>query len=122
MTRRSPSPTLRGVSPSERAIMIVSVGALGVYAVVALTVGHWWLSGVAAPVAGVLLARRHRRARFSTYVVWSVVVMRSVATRQWPMALAGALAIVVLQTPAAVRLWPRLQPGGRPGDMTTRVD
>lgn len=122
MTRRSPSPTLGGVSPSERAVMIVSVGALVLYAIVALTVGHWWISGAVAPLVAVLLARRHRRARFSAYIVWSVVVLRSVATRHWPLALAGGLAILVLQSPTAARLWPRLRPGRRPGDMATRVD
>jgi hypothetical protein len=114
LTRRARISTLERVTGSERAVLIVSIAALLGYAAVALGIGHWWISGAVAPIVALLLARRHRRARFSAYVLWSVVVIRSLATRHWAMATAAAVAIFVLQTPAAIRLWPRLHFGRRP--------
>ena len=82
--------------------------ALASYATFALGVGHWWVSGIAAPVVALLLLARHRRARFSAYVFFSVVVLRGVVTGWWMLASAAIAAILLLQTPVALRAWPRL--------------
>ncbi len=85
------------------------------YAVVALVVERWWISGLVAVVAALLLWRRHPRARFTTYVSLSAVALRGVFGHVWG-ALAFALAVIALmQLPAARRAWPRLTPGVRPG-------
>jgi hypothetical protein len=82
--------------------------ALLAYAVFALASGRW-LSGAAAPVVAWLLWRRHARARFSAYVLLSVVVARAALTGAWWLAIAALVVIVALQTPAAARAWPRLR-------------
>ena len=109
------SPTLRpgsqAVSSSrcgERALASLLALGLAGYATFALGIGHWWISGVAAPVVAALLLARHRRARFSAYVFFSVVVLRGVLTGWWMLAGGAAAAILLLQTPAALRAWPRL--------------
>jgi hypothetical protein len=87
------------------------------YAVVALAVERWWVSGLVAVVAVVLLWRQHPRARFTTYVSLSAVALRGLFGHVWA-ALAFALAVIALmQLPAARRAWPRLTPGVRPGRM-----
>jgi hypothetical protein len=92
------------------------------YAVVALAVERWWLSGLVAVVAAIALWRRHPRARFTTYVLLSAVALRGVFGRVWG-ALALALAVIaLLQLPAARRAWPRLTPGARPGRGPSRGD
>jgi hypothetical protein len=93
----------------------VLVASLGVYAVLALALRHWWLSGALAPVIAVLLWRAHPRARFSAYVFFSAVAMRGAIRDSWTSAVYGIAAILILQTPAALRAWPRLRPGERPG-------
>ncbi len=89
---------------------------LVLYAIVALVSLHHWLSAVAALIVAVLLWRRHPRARFSAYILFSAMAARAALAGDWRvLALAGA-AIVVMQTPAAARAWPRLRRG------VTRVD
>lgn len=105
----SPSSSRRG----ERALVALLTVALTAYAMLALGIGHWWVSGVAAPVVAALLVARHRRARFSAYVFFSVVVLRGVATGWWMLAGGAAAAILLLQTPAALRAWPRLPTAAR---------
>jgi len=96
-------------------VVVALAGSLLVYAVVALGVRHWWISGAAAPVVAYLLWRAHPRARFAAYVFFSVVALRGALRGSWG-ALAYALAaIALLQTPAALRAWPRLRFGERPG-------
>ena len=102
----SPRPTTVG----ERLVIVALVGGLVVYAVLAL-LGHRLLSGLAAPVVAALLARRHRRARFSAYVFFSALAVRGVMAGAWPLVLFAAAGILVLQVPPARRVWPRLQPG-----------
>jgi hypothetical protein len=85
------------------------------YAVVALAVERWWLSGVVAVVAAIVLWRRHPRARFTTYILLSAIALRGVFGHVWS-ALAFALVVIgLMQLPAARRAWPRLTPGARPG-------
>jgi hypothetical protein len=97
------------------------------YAVIAPSVGHRWISGVVAPAVAVLLWRRHPRARFAAYIFLSAVGVRAALEGQWPALLFAATAILVLQTPAARRVWPRLSlrwPGRltRPTDNRERDD
>jgi len=93
---------------AERALALGLALALAGYATFALAIGHWWVSGVAAPaVAGLMLAR-HRRARFSAYIFFSVVVARGVLTGWWMLAGGAVGAILLLQTPLALRTWPRV--------------
>jgi hypothetical protein len=89
--------------------------SLVVYTVIALAIRHWWISGAAAPVIAVLLWRAHPRARFSAYVFFSVVALRGGLRNSWGSVVYAVAAILLLQTPAALRAWPRLRPGRRPG-------
>jgi hypothetical protein len=100
-------------SALERLLAITLVTALVLYSAYALLVGHWWISGLAAPVVALLLVGRHRRARFATYVFLTVALLRTAFTGHWGMALGATGALLLLQTPAACRLWPRLTPPGR---------
>jgi len=93
---------------AERALASGLALALAGYATFALVVGHWWVSGVAAPVVAALMLARHRRARFSAYIFFSVVVARGVLTGWWMLAGGAVGAILLLQTPLALRTWPRL--------------
>jgi len=93
---------------AERAVALLLALALAGYATLALGIGHWWVSGAAAPVVAVLLLARHRRARFSAYVFFSVVVLRGVFTGWWVLVGGAVAAILLLQTPVALRAWPRL--------------
>src|SRR6185503_2045170 len=90
---------------SEHAVVIALVGALAVYAVLAL-LGHRVVSGIVAPLVALLLAFRHRRARFSAYVFFSALAYRAVVAGAWPLALFAGAAILLLQTPPARRAWP----------------
>lgn len=81
------------------------------YSAVALTRG-WWLSACAAPIVAWLLWRRHRRARFTAYIFFSVLTMRAALIGSWALGLFALAAIALLQLPAARRAWPRLTPGG----------
>ena len=94
-------------------VSIVMVAACLVYAAVALASGHRLVSGLVAPVVAVLLWRRHPRARFAAYVLLSMVGLRGIVTGQWLPFLFALAAILVMQTPAAQRVWPRVTPGGR---------
>ena len=100
-------PTEASSSRGERALALFLALALAGYATFALVV-RWWVSGLAAPVVALLLLARHRRARFSAYVFFSVVVLRGAVTGSWMLAGAAAAAILLLQTPVARRAWPRL--------------
>jgi hypothetical protein len=97
----------------DLAVVAVLTLALCAYALVALAVAHWWVSGLAAPLVAALLAGRHARARFSAYVFLSVVGARGVMTAHWaPLAFAAA-GILLLQTPPALRAWPRVSTPAR---------
>jgi len=97
------------VSIGTRALDVVPA-ALVAYAVIALARGRW-LSGLAAPVVAWLLVRRHRRARFATYVFATVVLVRAAVTRDWWIGAGTLVVIALLQLPSAVREWPRIRPG-----------
>jgi hypothetical protein len=96
--------------PRQPLVVAIMAVALLAYSVVALSVGSRWISGLLAPVVAWLLWRRHPRARFAAYIFLSGVGLRSAVAGQWTTLLFAAGAIVVLQTSAARRAWPRLVP------------
>lgn len=79
------------------------------YAVVALGFRRWWISGAVAPLVAWLLWRRHGRARFSAYVLLSALAWRGLLMGSWGTLAYALAAISVLQTPAALALWPRVR-------------
>ena len=85
--------------------------ALLLYAIVAFVWLHRWPSAVAALIVGALLWRRHPRARFSAYILFSAMAARAALTGDWRVLALAVAAIIVLQTPAAARAWPRLRWG-----------
>jgi hypothetical protein len=105
----------------SRLIVHAIPASLLAYAVVALAGGRW-LSGLAAPVVAWLLWRRHARARFSVYVLLTVIGVRALVAGPWWLAAFATAAILLLQAPAARRAWPRLRPGfaRRAGDRMSR--
>ena len=105
------------LAPSPRArewlLVLTLVAAFLLYAIYALLIGPWWISGLAAPVVALMLLGRHRRARFAAYVFLTVALLRTALAGHWGIALGAGGALLLLQTPAAGRLWPRLTPPGR---------
>jgi hypothetical protein len=91
------------------------VASLVVYAVLAAR-GGWWLSAVAAPIAAVLLWRRHPRARFAAYVFFTAVAFRGAVSGSWALPAYAVAAVALMQTRDARRTWPRLVAGRRRGD------
>jgi len=100
-------------------VVVVLVTSLLVYSGVAIT-RHWWPSAVAAPLVAALLWRRHRRARFSAYVFFSVLAARGAITNVWALPLYALAAVGLMQTSAARVAWPRLTPGRARDDRMRR--
>ena len=100
--------------PRHPVIILIPALVAG-YAVVALAVERWWLSGLVAVVAAIALWYRHPRARFTTYVMLSAVALRGFFGHVWGALVFAVVVIALLQLPAARRAWPRLTPGARPG-------
>jgi hypothetical protein len=90
--------------------------ALVLYAIVAFAWFDRWPSAAAALVVALLLWRRHSRARFSAYIVFSAVAARAALAGEWPMLALALAAVGVMQTPPAARAWPRLRPGATRAD------
>jgi hypothetical protein len=65
---------------------------------------------IIAPVVGVLMLRRHERARFSVYVFLSCEIVRAIRIHSWLLGLLAAGAILYLQFPAARRFHPMVDP------------
>jgi len=65
---------------------------------------------IIAPVVGVLMLRRHERARFSVYVFLSCEIIRAIRIHSWLLGLLAAGSIVYLQFPAARRFHPMVDP------------
>ena len=93
-------------------VVVVLVASLLVYAAVAVA-RHWWPSAIVAPFVAALLWRRHRRARFTAYVFFSVLAARGVLTGVWPLPVYALAAVGLLQTASARAAWPRLTPRRR---------
>ena len=83
------------------------------YAAVALGTRRAWVSAAAAVLVAWLLWRRHSRARFAAYIIFSVMAVRGVMTERWAVLAFAVAAVLVLQTPAARAAWPRLTPRWR---------
>jgi len=110
------SPTAAG----EHVVVIALAGGLVVYAAIAL-IAHRFVSGLVAPLVAALLIARHPRARFSAYVFFSALAVRGLVAGAWALALFAGAAIVAMQTPPAVRAWPRVVAGRtrRAGDASS---
>ena len=85
---------------------------LGLYATIAFAWLQQWTSGVAAIIVALLLWRRHPRARFSMYILCSAMAVRALLVAEWPLLAVAVAAVVLMQTPAAARAWPRLRRAG----------
>lgn len=105
----APIAGLAGTSPRSPVVWAL-VASLLVYAAIAATC-HWWLSAIAAPAVVALLWGRHPRARFAAYVFFSVLAIRGAVAGVWALTAYAVVAIAVMQTPVAARVWPRLAPG-----------
>jgi hypothetical protein len=99
---------LRDVLAAPRVSVAMPV-ILEVYAIVAVAWLHHWTSGVAAVVVGLLLWRRHPRARFSMYVLCSATAARAAIVGDWLLLAAAVAAVVAMQTRGAASTWPRLR-------------
>lgn len=93
---------------AARVVVVAIPATVAVYAVIALVYG-WWVSGAAAPFVAWLLWRGHPRARFSAYVLMSVVVLRALVAGPWWIAAYAVAVIGALQLPAATGRWPRVR-------------
>jgi hypothetical protein len=65
---------------------------------------------VVAPVVGLLMLRRHERARFSVYVFLSCEILRAIRIDSVILGVLAAAAILYLQLPAARRFHPSVDP------------
>ena len=63
-----------------------------------------------APIVGVLMLRRHERARFSVYVFLSCEVLRALRIHSLALGLLAAGFLVYLQLPASRRFHPPVDP------------
>ena len=65
---------------------------------------------VVAPVVGMLMLRRHERARFSVYVFLSCEILRAIRIDSVLLGVLAAGSILYLQLPAARRFHPSVDP------------
>jgi hypothetical protein len=65
---------------------------------------------VIAPMVGVLMLRRHERARFSAYVFLSCEILRAIRIHSGLLGFLAVVAILYLQLPAARRFHPSVDP------------
>jgi hypothetical protein len=100
-------------SQGARMVVLLLPLACLVFGAVAVAVRGAWLSAAAATLVAWLLWRRHRRARFAAYVYFTAVAVRGALTARWPTLAFAIAAVLVLQAPPALLLWPRLTPGVR---------
>jgi hypothetical protein len=63
-----------------------------------------------APIVGVLMLRRHERARFSAYVFLSCEILRAVRIQSLALGLIAVGFLLYLQLPAARRYHPSVDP------------
>ena len=67
--------------------------------------------GAFAGCDAAIVSADNARARFAAYVLLSAVAARAVPVAAWPAFAFAVVAIALLQTPVAARVWPRLTPG-----------
>jgi hypothetical protein len=65
---------------------------------------------IIAPIVGVLMLRRHERARFSVYVFLSCEILRAIRIHSYPLGVLVVGSILYLQLPAARRYHPSVDP------------
>jgi hypothetical protein len=65
---------------------------------------------IIAPVVGALMLGRHERARFSVYVFLSCEILRAIRIHSWLLGLLASGSILYLQSPAARRFHPAVDP------------
>ena len=65
---------------------------------------------IIAPVVGALMLGRHERARFSVYVFLSCEILRAIRIHSWLLGFLASGSILYLQSPAARRFHPRVDP------------
>lgn len=106
------------LTPPRPVVAWLLPAALVAYTVVAAG-RHWWLSAAGGLLVAGLLWRGHPRARFTAYVLLSVVAVRGAVGGAWAVAAFGAAVILALQMPGALAVWPRLRPGAVRGDRIT---
>jgi hypothetical protein len=63
---------------------------------------------IAAPFVGLLLLRRHARARFASYIFLSLDIIRTAIRGVWPFFAADLAVLLILQTPIMRRVHPRV--------------
>jgi hypothetical protein len=63
-----------------------------------------------APIVGALMLRQHERARFSVYVFLSCEILRAVRIHSSALGLIAVGFLIYLQTPAARRFHPSVDP------------
>ena len=63
-----------------------------------------------APIVGMLMLRRHERARFSVYVFLSCEILRAIRIHSLALGLIAVAFLVYLQTPAARAYHPSVDP------------
>ena len=61
-----------------------------------------------APIVGLLLLVRHRRARFAAYIFLTMDLVRTAVRGVWPFLVADLLLLLFLQTPLMRRIYPRI--------------
>ncbi|MBI3827473.1 MAG: hypothetical protein HY294_15880 [Candidatus Rokubacteria bacterium] len=94
------------MAPPARPLVVTLLPvALLAYSGAALAT-RWWISGLAAPVVAGLLWYRHPRARFSAYVLLSVIALRGLVLREWLVVGFGVASILVMLLPSARAAWP----------------
>jgi hypothetical protein len=63
---------------------------------------------IVAPLIGLLLLFRHRRARFAAYVFLTMDIVRSAVSGAWPFLALDLAVLLFLQTPMMRRVYPRI--------------
>ena len=90
-------------------VRIILTASLVVYAVIAVLAARWWFSGAVAPFIAALLWWRHPRARFAAYIFFTMLAARGLIRDAWPLSVFALAAVVLMQTSAARREWPRVR-------------
>ena len=114
----SPAPLRRPGVVTSLALWLLAAPALQALALGGLSVlnfspGHVWnylAYGLAAPWVGILLWRRHPRARFAAYVFLAHEAGRGAHLRHWGAVWLGLAWIASLQLPSARRYAPSVRP------------
>jgi len=114
----SPAPLRRPGVVTSLALWLLAAPALQALALGGLSVlnfspGHVWnylAYGLAAPWVGILLWRRHPRARFAAYVFLAHEAGRGAHLRHWGAVWLALAWIASLQLPSARRYAPSVRP------------